>query len=562
MKKYFFHDGTSQHGPLSINELSACRITPQTLIWFDAIPQWKPAGEIPELQVLFNNTATSVPVNPSASMQEDWNSKDIYFMDNAGKQQGPYKLNQLAGKNITAQTQVWYEPLTKWTTAGEVAALNSVLNSTTAAINTEAQATQADWNSVGFYFIDNSGNQQGPLQLNQLAGKNITAQTQVWYESLPKWTTAGEIAALKSILNSTTTAAGPAVQAAQTDWNTVGFYFIDNTGKQQGPLQLNQLAGKNITAQTQVWYESLPKWTTAGEIAALKSILNSTTTTAGPAVQAAQTDWNRIGFYFIDNTGKQQGPLQLNQLAGKNITAQTQVWYESLPKWTTAGEIAALKNILGNTTTVAATTTPTTQTDWNNIGFYFLDNAGMQQGPFKLNQLAEKNITAQTQVWYDPLPKWTTAGEIAALKSVLENRTSVSAQSTATTAAETRDWSKKQFFIADSGGNQQGPFTLKQLEDKNISESTAVWYDPLPSWTTAGEVQALKQIIEAAKAKMEEWKNKFYFFSDATGTRQGPFKLDQLKDKNITAQTPIWYDPLTEWTTAGEIAALKEIIVQ
>ena len=61
---------------------------------------------------------------------------------------------------------------------------------------------------------------------------------------------------------------------------------------------------------------------------------------------------------------------------------------------------------------------------------------------------------------------------------------------------------------------------------------------------------------------MEEWKNKFYFFTDTAGTRQGPFKLDQLKDKNITAQTPVWYDPLTEWTTAEKVPALKDVISQ
>ncbi|MBS1920764.1 MAG: DUF4339 domain-containing protein, partial [Bacteroidetes bacterium] len=259
----------------------------------------------------------------------------------------------------------------------------------------------------------------------------------------------------------------------------------------------------------------------------------------------------------------QQGPLKLSQLAGK-INAQTQVWYDPLPKWTTAGEVAALKNLLSSaqSATVSTSTTQPAQTNWNAIDFYFMDSAGVQQGPLKLNQLAGK-INAQTQVWYDPLPKWTTAGEVAALKQIIDASIIISDSSTGNVAtAVTEDWSKKQFFIADANGTQQGPLTLKQLEDKNITEATAVWYDPLPNWTTAGEVAALKQIVDAAKAKLEEWKNKFYFFADATGTRQGPFKLDQLKDKNITSATPIWYDPLTEWTTAGEVTVLKDIITK
>ncbi|HWC52152.1 MAG TPA: DUF4339 domain-containing protein [Chitinophagaceae bacterium] len=408
MKKYYFFDGTTQHGPFTLDELRTYNITPKTSVWFDAIPQWKPAGEIPELQTLFSNAAAPVPGNIPAPAQEDWNSKDFYFADNGGAQQGPFKLHQLAGKNITAQTHVWYDPL-------------------------------------------------------------------------PKWTTAGEVPALKNILSTVT-------QAPQTDWNNKDFYYTDSAGTQQGPFKLHQLAGKNVTAQTHVWYDPLPNWTTAGEVPALKSIISSAAT---------------VG--------------------------------------------------------ISSSTTHATQTDWNAVDFYYLDGAGTQQGPFKLNQLGGKNINAQTQVWHDPLPNWTTAGQVPALKSIIEN-TNVTTATVASSSTHTDDWSKKQFFIADSNGTQEGPLTLKQLEDKNITEATSVWYDPLPNWTTAGEVPALKKIIDAVKAKMSEWKNKFYFFTDANGTRQGPFKLDQLKDKNITAQTPIWYDPLTEWTTAGEVAALKEII--
>ena len=416
MKKYYFFDGTTQHGPFTLEELRAYNITPQTSVWFDAIPQWKPAGEIPELQALFSNAAATVPGNPPAAAQQDWNNKDFYFMDGAGVQQGPFKLHQLAGRNITAHTAVWYDPL--------------------------------------------------------------------------------------------------------------------------------------------------PKWTTAGEVPALKSVIGSAAVVSSTPAQPQQTNWNNVDFYYTDGAGVQQGPFKLNQLAGRNITAQTHVWYDPLPKWTTAGEVAALKSVIGSasSTVVASTATQATQTNWNNIDFYFADGAGTQQGPFKLHQLAGRNITAQTQVWYDPLPNWTTAGEVPALKSIIENTSVASANVASSTTTHTEDWNKKQFFIADTNGTQQGPLTLKQLEDKNITEATSVWYDPLPNWTTAGEVPDLKKIIDAAKAKMEEWRNKFYFFTDAAGTRQGPFRLDQLKDKNITAQTPIWYDPLTEWTTAGEVQALKEII--
>ncbi|MBK5271519.1 MAG: DUF4339 domain-containing protein, partial [Bacteroidia bacterium] len=58
---------------------------------------------------------------------------------------------------------------------------------------------------------------------------------------------------------------------------------------------------------------------------------------------------------------------------------------------------------------------------------------------------------------------------------------------------------------------------------------------------------------------VEDWDNKQFYFSDNTG-QQGPFNLEQLKGKNITSGTPVWYDPLPKWTTAGEVPALKDII--
>jgi|WetSurMetagenome_2_1015567.scaffolds.fasta_scaffold105161_2 hypothetical protein len=50
---------------------------------------------------------------------------------------------------------------------------------------------------------------------------------------------------------------------------------------------------------------------------------------------------------------------------------------------------------------------------------------------------------------------------------------------------------------------------------------------------------------------------KFYIF---TGTeQQGPFDISELKIKNIKRETPIWYEGLSDWTTAGKIEELNDI---
>lgn len=52
---------------------------------------------------------------------------------------------------------------------------------------------------------------------------------------------------------------------------------------------------------------------------------------------------------------------------------------------------------------------------------------------------------------------------------------------------------------------------------------------------------------------------KKYFLHNGA-EQQGPFDIEELKSKNITKDTPIWYDGISEWTTAGNIHELKDIL--
>ena len=52
---------------------------------------------------------------------------------------------------------------------------------------------------------------------------------------------------------------------------------------------------------------------------------------------------------------------------------------------------------------------------------------------------------------------------------------------------------------------------------------------------------------------------KKYFLHD--GSQQaGPFDIEDLSLKNLTKDTPIWYDGLSEWTTVGKIEELKDLV--
>src|ERR1044072_2104458 len=41
--------------------------------------------------------------------------------------------------------------------------------------------------------------------------------------------------------------------------------------------------------------------------------------------------------------------------------------------------------------------------------------------------------------------------------------------------------------------------------------------------------------------------------------KEGPFDVTELKQKNITKTTPVWYEGLTEWTEAGKIDELNTL---
>jgi hypothetical protein len=50
-----------------------------------------------------------------------------------------------------------------------------------------------------------------------------------------------------------------------------------------------------------------------------------------------------------------------------------------------------------------------------------------------------------------------------------------------------------------------------------------------------------------------------YFFKDGN-IEKGPFTLEQLKLEKIIANSPIWFEELGEWVTAGEVEELEEYL--
>src|SRR5450432_3636469 len=52
----------------------------------------------------------------------------------------------------------------------------------------------------------------------------------------------------------------------------------------------------------------------------------------------------------------------------------------------------------------------------------------------------------------------------------------------------------KKYYLYD-GATQHGPFNFEELKEKNISAETSIWFDPMPGWKPAGEIEELKDIV-------------------------------------------------------------------
>lgn len=69
MQYWYLLINNSQVGPLTIDEVRSSLITPETMVWHEGMPQWLPAGQVPELAHLFtagcsSNGGTATPPPP------------------------------------------------------------------------------------------------------------------------------------------------------------------------------------------------------------------------------------------------------------------------------------------------------------------------------------------------------------------------------------------------------------------------------------------------------------------------------------------------------------------
>jgi len=71
IKKYYYSDGEKTFGPFNILELKQFDLTKETLVWFEGINGWKPAGELNEMKAIIKETTPAINLEKKVHTQND-----------------------------------------------------------------------------------------------------------------------------------------------------------------------------------------------------------------------------------------------------------------------------------------------------------------------------------------------------------------------------------------------------------------------------------------------------------------------------------------------------------
>ncbi len=63
MTQYYLHLNNKQEGPFSLDELKKMSITQETLVWYEGSEEWKNAGVVNELKILFKSIPPQIPIS-------------------------------------------------------------------------------------------------------------------------------------------------------------------------------------------------------------------------------------------------------------------------------------------------------------------------------------------------------------------------------------------------------------------------------------------------------------------------------------------------------------------
>ena len=91
MKKFYVHFNNEELGPLSIEELKNLKITRQTMSWYEGLEEWRPAGEITDLQSLFPPKLPPPLVKETIKPKQVEEKKEVVYQPLVQQSASPYQ---------------------------------------------------------------------------------------------------------------------------------------------------------------------------------------------------------------------------------------------------------------------------------------------------------------------------------------------------------------------------------------------------------------------------------------------------------------------------------------
>lgn len=129
MKRYYYSDGLTTHGPYSLEELRAKNLSRNAMVRMDSSEKWMPAEQFPELEGSFGEEPFTRPVTPERELPDEpmprtWFVESILVtifcclpfgiagIVNAARVETKYRCGDIAGARISS------EEAGKWTKIG------------------------------------------------------------------------------------------------------------------------------------------------------------------------------------------------------------------------------------------------------------------------------------------------------------------------------------------------------------------------------------------------------------------------------------------------------------
>jgi hypothetical protein len=125
---------------------------------------------------------------------------------------------------------------------------------------------------------------------------------------------------------------------------------------------------------------------------------------------------NETYYYVAD--GKSVGPYSIEEIMKHPITPDTYVWTKGLVNWVKLNELPAVyqrylqKEMLPQI--------PNVPINLNTIKEYFFLKGKDQNGPFTIEQLADKGLTSETLIWTAGMESWNKLKDIPELAQAIK----------------------------------------------------------------------------------------------------------------------------------------------